>query len=72
MVTGHVASYISIIPQEAAAIQLSGRESLKMPPINPAPSFTVHIIVPDELHWNVTSIHNEMSLGYFVFITLLD
>jgi hypothetical protein len=48
MVTGHVASYISIIPQEAAAIHLSGRESLKLPLINPGLSFTVHI-VPDEL-----------------------
>lgn len=48
MVTGDVASYISTISQEAATIQLSERESLKLPPINLEPSFTLHIVAPNE------------------------
>lgn len=46
--TGNVASYISTVSQEAATIQLSERESLKLPPINPGPSFTLHIVAPNE------------------------
>lgn len=48
MVTGNVASYISTVCQEAATIQLGERESLKLLPINPGPSFTLHIVAPNE------------------------
>lgn len=48
MMTGNVAFYISTVSQEAATIQLSERESLKLPPINPGPSFTLHIVAPNE------------------------
>lgn len=48
MVTGNVASYISTMSQEATTVQLSERENLKLPLINPWPSFTLHIIAPNE------------------------